>query len=236
MGVEIAAVNMDFLTSFTMEHMEELSGEYICVANVHTTVTASEDPEYMRIQNEAVMAIPDGGPLSSYGRKKGYSDMERTTGPSYMGKMLELSRDKGYRHFFYGSTQETLDKLRSVLETEYPGATVAGMYSPPFRALTEEEEAGVIKMINESDADIIWVGLCAPKQERWMYEHRGKVHGLMVGVGAAFDYHAGNISRAPEWMQRHNLEWLYRLLQDPGRLAGRYLRTNTKYLLWRIRN
>ena len=226
LGVDIAEVDMETLKAFTMSHLSQLSGKYICVANVHTTVTAYENEAYRAVQNGAVLAIPDGGPLSSVGRKRGYTTMQRTTGPSYMQEMLK----EGYRHFFYGSTEETLEKMKTLLAEEYPDAVVAGMYSPPFRALTPEEDEKVIRMINEAEADFVWIGLGAPKQEYWMAEHKDKVHGLMVGVGAAFDYLAGNIDRAPEWMQKHNLEWLYRLMQDPKRLFYRYFHTNTSFI------
>ena len=112
----------------------------------------------------------------------------------------------------------------------YPHLQIAGMVSPPFRSLSAEEDAAEVEKINSSGADIIWVGLGAPKQENWMYDHRDKVHGVMIGVGAGFDYHAGNIKRAPMWMQKLSLEWLYRLMQDPKRLFKRYLVTNTRYL------
>ena len=144
MGVEIAAIDMQWLLDFTSEHIHELSGDYMCVANVHTTVTASEDQAYLAVQNGGIMAIPDGGPLSSVGRKRGAVHMQRTTGPSYMGEILKKG---GCRHFFYGSTQETLDKLRHTLETDYPQSVIAGMYSPPFRPLTEEESAQIAQAI-----------------------------------------------------------------------------------------
>lgn len=230
MGVSLAAINMTWLIDFTKKYIKELSGDYLCVANVHTTVMSYEDPAYCAVQNGGIMAIPDGGPLSSVGRKRGFSEMERTTGPDYLREMLAISAEEGYRHYFYGSTEETLEKLRIVLEKEYPGVQVAGMYSPPFRQLSEEEDREVIRKIKESQPDFLWVGLGAPKQERWMAEHQGRVQGLMVGVGAAFDYLAGNIQRAPMWMQKANLEWLYRLLQEPKRLFKRYFYTNTKFI------
>ena len=117
------------------------------------------------------------------------------------------------------------------LEQAYPGIGIAGMYSPPFRAMSAQEDEEVVARINASGADFVWVGLGAPKQENWMADHQGRVNGFMVGVGAGFDYFAGNIERAPEWMQKSNLEWLYRLLQDPKRLFKRYLRTNTKFII-----
>ena len=230
MGVELAAINMPWLIEFTKKYIKELSGEYICVSNVHTTVMSYEDKEYCAVQNGGIMAIPDGGPLSSVGRKRGFSDMQRTTGPDYMKEILKISAAEGYRHYFYGSTEKTLNKLSKILEKRYPNVQVAGMYSPPFRPLTKEEDEDVIRRINESNADFIWVGLGAPKQECWMADHKGKIKGLMVGVGAAFDYEAGNIDRAPMWMQKANLEWLYRLLQEPKRLFKRYFYTNTKFV------
>ena len=230
LGVNIAAVNMNDVLSFTHDHIKELSGEYICVSNVHTTVTAYKDPSYLAVQNNAIMALPDGGPLSSVGRKRGYTQMERVTGPSYMEEILKVSGQYGYRHFFYGSSKETTDKMADVIKERYPDVIIAGVFNPPFRPLTAAEDTEVIKMITETQPNFVWVGLGAPKQEIWMAEHQYKIPGLMVGVGAAFDYLAGNIQRAPEWMQTANLEWFYRLCQDPKRLFKRYVVTNTSFI------
>ena len=230
MGVNIAAINMEWLLDFTDNHIKVLSGDYMCVSNVHTTVTAWEDKDYCNIQNSSIMSIPDGGPLSSVGRKRGFQDMERTTGPNYMEEILKVSVEKGYSHYFYGSTEETLEKLYKVLKHDYPGLQIAGMYSPPFRELSKEEDEAIVNSINETNPDFIWVGLGAPKQERWMSAHQGRVNGFMIGVGAAFDYFAGNIKRAPQWMQKCNLEWAYRLMQDPKRLFKRYWNTNTRFI------
>ena len=230
LGVNIAAIDMQWLVDYLDDNIHALSGDYICVSNVHTTVTAYEDPEYLKVQNGGIMAIPDGGPLSSVGQKRGFKNMKRTTGPSLMGEIFKISAEKGYRHYFYGSTDETLEKLYSVLTEAYPGIKIAGMYSPPFRPMTEEEDKAIVERINETEPDFVWVGLGAPKQEKWMAAHQGRVNGLMVGVGAGFDYYAGNIERTPEWMQKRNLEWVYRLIQDPKRLFGRYWHTNTKFI------
>lgn len=230
LGVDIAAVDMKWLISFTEDNIALLSGDYICVSNVHTTITAYEDISYRDVQNGGIMAIPDGGPLSTVGRRRGAKDMRRTTGPSYMEEILKISAQHGWKHYFYGSKQETLDKLKAKLELLYPGLRIVGMYSPPFRLMTEDEDREIVNIINESSPDFLWVGLGAPKQERWMAEHQGRVNGLMVGVGAAFDYFAGNIKRAPGWMQKANLEWLYRLIQDPKRLWKRYFVTNRKFI------
>lgn len=230
LGVNIAAIDMEWLVNYLDSNIRLLSGDYICVSNVHTTVTAYEDPAYLKVQNGGIMAIPDGGPLSSVGQKRGFKNMKRTTGPSLMGEIFKISAEKGYRHYFYGSTDETLEKLYAALIDAYPGIQIVGMYSPPFRPMVADEDKAIVERINETKPDFVWVGLGAPKQEKWMAAHQGKVDGLMIGVGAGFDYYAGNIERAPKWMQKSNLEWVYRLLQDPKRLFGRYWHTNTKFI------
>lgn len=230
LGVNIAAINMEWLLKYIDQNLDDIKGDYICVSNVHTTVTSYEDDSYRDIQNSGLMAIPDGGPLSSVGQKRGYKEMQRTTGPSLMGEIFKISVEKGYRHYFYGSKEETLDLLQKKLEEHYPGIQIAGMYSPPFRPMTEEEDKVAVDRINESNADFVWIGLGAPKQEKWMAAHQGKINGLMIGVGAGFDYYAENIKRAPMWMQKCNLEWVYRLMQDPKRLFRRYWETNTKFI------
>jgi N-acetylglucosaminyldiphosphoundecaprenol N-acetyl-beta-D-mannosaminyltransferase len=235
LGVNIAAINLEWLLKYLKVNVKSkngnlLAGDYICVSNVHTTVTSYEDAKYCAVQNGGLMAIPDGGPLSTVGRRRGYKNMFRTTGPGLMGELFEVSVMCSYRHYFYGSTYQTLGKLNSNLKENYPGIQIAGMYSPPFRPLTDEEDVEIIENINQTKPDFIWVGLGAPKQERLMANHQGKLNGLMVGVGAGFDYFAGNIKRAPEWMQKSNLEWFYRLIQDPYRLFYRYLHTNIKFI------
>lgn len=230
LGVNIAAINMEWLVEYLDKNLSDIKGDYICVSNVHTTVTSYEDESYCAVQNGGLMAIPDGGPLSTVGRRRGCKNMARTTGPSLMGEIFKISAKKGYRHYFYGSKQETLELLEKKLKEHYPGIKIAGMYSPPFRPLTEEEDKAVIERINEANPDFVWIGLGAPKQEKWMAAHQGKIDGLMLGVGAGFDYYAENIKRAPMWMQKHNLEWVYRLVQDPKRLFKRYWSTNTKFI------
>lgn len=230
LGVDIAAIDMDWLLGFTKENITYLSGDYMCVSNVHTTVTAFENKDYRAVQNGGIMAIPDGGPLSSVGRRRGYKKMSRTTGPSYMREIFKISAKYGWKHYFYGSKQETLDKLRIALEKNYPGLEIVGMYSPPFRPLSSGEDREVIERINQVKPDFLWIGLGAPKQENWMAAHQGIIHGFMVGVGAGFDYYAGNINRAPKWMQKSNMEWFYRLIQDPKRLFFRYMKTNSKFI------
>ncbi|MCC8138952.1 MAG: WecB/TagA/CpsF family glycosyltransferase [Lachnospiraceae bacterium] len=230
LGVEIAAIDMDWLLAFTQENMEKLRGDAICAVNVYSDVTAYRDPEFCGVLNDSALCMSDGGPLSTVGRRRGCSGMQRVTGPGYMGEIFRMSAQKGWRHYFYGSTEETLDRMKERLLEAYPGLGIVGMYSPPFRPLTEEEDRLAVERINETHPDFVWVGLGCPRQERWMHEHLGRVGGLMCGVGAGFDYYAGNIARAPEWMQRCNLEWVYRLIQEPRRLFGKYWSTNFTFI------
>lgn len=211
-------------------HIDELRGKYICVSNVHTTVMSYENEHYRKIQNGAVMALPDGAPLSGYSRIKGFKEAKRVTGPDLMVEIFKISHQRGYRHFFYGSTQRTLDAMKAVIDQDYPDMIVAGMYAPPFRKLTDEEDKEIIALINDTKPDFIWVGLGAPKQEEWMHAHMGKLNAVTIGVGAGFDYLAGYIKRAPWIMQVLYMEWLYRLVQDPKRLWKRYVTTNVKFV------
>lgn len=226
----INVTNMSETIKYIGGHLDDLRGKYICVSNVHTTVMSYENEEYRKIQNSAAMALPDGAPLSSYSRRRGYKQAQRVTGPDLMLELFAVSREKGYRHYFYGATEETLQSMRKVIERDYPGMEIAGMYAPPFRTLTPQEDAGIVEKINNSRPDFIWIGLGAPKQEEWMYQHMGQLQGVLIGVGAGFDYLAGYIKRAPHWMQKMSLEWLYRLLQDPRRLWRRYFTSNVKFI------
>jgi N-acetylglucosaminyldiphosphoundecaprenol N-acetyl-beta-D-mannosaminyltransferase len=230
LGVNIAAINMTWLVDYLIHNIADLSGDYLCVSNVHTTVTGYENPEYRSALNNGIMAIPDGGPLSTVGRRRGFVSMERTPGPDLMGEIFKISVKKGYRHYFYGSTEETREQMLDKVTRAYPGIQIAGSYSPPFRDLLPEEDTAIVKIINDSKPSFVWVGLGAPKQEIWMATHQGRISGLMVGVGAGFDYFAERLHRAPQWMQKNNLEWVYRLIQEPKRLFSRYLHTNLKFL------
>ena len=230
LGTKINVTDMEKTVRYIEEHLEELKGRYVCVSNVHTTVTAYRDPAYRAVQNGAAMNIPDGKPLSIVQYLSGEKGAGRVPGPDLMPELFALSEKKGYRHYFYGSRQETLDALRKKLSEHYPRLVVAGMYSPPFRPMTEEEDREAVERINAAKPDFIWVGLGAPKQEKWMAAHDGRVCGLMLGVGAGFDFHAGTVKRAPKWMQEICMEWLYRIGQDPKRLLIRYLDTNFSFV------
>lgn len=226
----INVTNMEQTISYITENLEELKGNYICVSNVHTTVMAYRDEAYRKVQNSGAMALPDGQPLSIVSRNRGFKEAQRVPGPDLMPRILKLSEEKGYKHYFYGSTEKTLVQLKKVLLETYPKLQIVGMYSPPFRTLTEEEDAQIVAQINDTRPDFVWVALGAPKQENWMYQHKDKVNGLMIGVGAAFDFIAGTTKRAPAWMQKLCLEWVFRILQDPKRMLPRYLSTNFAFL------
>ena len=235
LGTNINVTNMKETVETLQMRLDELRGHYVCVSNVHTTVTAYRDPEYRKVQNGAVLNIPDGKPLSIVQRRAGFAEASRVPGPDVMQEMFRISGKKGYRHYFYGSRPETLKALKKKLQEAYPDLCIAGMYSPPFREMTEEEDKKVIERINAAAPDFIWVGLGAPKQERWMAAHEGKVCGVMLGVGAGFDFHAGTVKRAPKWMQEMCLEWLFRIGQDPKRLLPRYLNTNFSFIFALLR-
>ncbi len=226
----INVTDMEATVDYIDTHMNELRGDYVCISNVHTTVMSYHDEKYRRVQNGAAMALPDGKPLSIVSKMRGFRNAKRVPGPDLMPEIFKLSEKRGYTHFFYGSKEETLVKLKE----SYPDLRIVGMYAPPFRNLSEEEDRECVEMINKTRADFIWVGLGAPKQEFWMADHKGKVCGLMLGVGAGFDFHAGTIKRAPRWMQEWCLEWLYRILQDPRRLLKRYASTNFSFIIHAI--
>lgn len=231
LGTNINVTNMQETVEYLTGHLEELRGDYVCVANVHTTVMSYRDEKYNKVQNSGAMCLPDGKPLSIVCRRRGFYDAKRVPGPDLMPKIFEASRERGFRHYFYGGSKETLDKLKSKLKKQYPWLNIVGMYSPPYRPLTAGEDEQAIKKINEARPDFIWVALGAPKQEEWMYQHQFQVCGVMLGVGAAFDFCAGTVKRAPGWVQEMCLEWLYRLVQDPKRLFMRYFSTNLSFLL-----
>lgn len=230
LGVNINIMSMQQVKDYICNNIDALRGRYICVSNVHTTVMSHDDESYCNVQNSAALRLPDGKPLSIVAKHRGFEDAVRVTGPDLMGELFADAGKNRLRHYFYGSTQETLDTLGKKLKEKYPDIIIAGMFSPPFGAVSDEDDAEFVKMINDAGPDVVWVGLGAPKQERWMYYHRDRVNAVMIGVGAGFDYYADNIKRAPKWMQKCSLEWLYRLMQDPKRLARRYMDTNYRFI------
>lgn len=208
---------------------------YVCICNVHSVVTTTRDVEFKVAVNNADMATPDGAPIAWALRRLGHRGQERINGPDLMMKYLAEAERLDQAVFFYGSTEATLQKMRLALARQFPLLRIAGMHSPPFRPLTREEDESIINTINASGANVVFVGLGCPKQEKWMYDHRGRVHAVMIGVGAAFDYHSGVVKRAPLWWQHNGLEWLYRLGSEPRRLFLRYMVTNTLFAVGLVR-
>lgn len=203
---------------------------YVCICNVHSVVTARQDEAFATVIREADMATPDGAPVAWLMRRLGVANQERINGPDLMWRYCAEAAKRNESIYLYGGQQSTLDALQKKLSEHFPGLTVAGAYSPPYRSLTAEEDLAVVDTINASGAGTVWVGLGCPKQEKWMAEHRGRIRAVMVGVGAAFDYHAGTIQRAPLWMQKNGLEWLHRLASEPRRLWKRYFVTNSLFM------
>ena len=205
--------------------------DYVCCVSVHGLVLSQREPEVRASLNGAGLAMQDGMPLVWWSRRVGFPDAGRVCGPDLMDAACANSLAHGYRHYFYGGTQVALDRLVSNLTARHPGLVVAGYHAPPFRALSAEEDAADIARINATRPDFVWVGLGMPKQEKWMAAHVGQVHATaLMGVGAAFDFHAGTKARAPVWMQRSGTEWIFRLACEPRRLARRYLVDNSIFL------
>lgn len=207
---------------------------YICVTSVHGIITAQDDPEFGRILNAADVVTPDGMPVVWALRSFGARKQQRVYGPTLMLELCRSAATWGHRVFLYGARAETLGLLSDRLQQQFPGLVIADLHAPPFRRLTEEEKVDVRQRILRSNSDIVFVGISTPKQEQWMYENRAHLPGIiLIGVGAAFDFHAGRTKQAPPWMQRSGLEWLFRLLMEPARLWKRYLLTTPRFLpLW----
>jgi N-acetylglucosaminyldiphosphoundecaprenol N-acetyl-beta-D-mannosaminyltransferase len=204
---------------------------YICTCNVHSVVTSTTDPELKTAINGADMSTPDGSPIAWVCRHFGHPLQERINGPDLMWRYLREAERLGQSVYFYGSTETCLANLRKSLASSFPALIIAGTMSPPYRSLSDTEDEQHTHAINDSGLNVLFVGLGCPKQEKWMAAHRGRVHAVMIGVGAAFDFHSGSTHRAPLWMQRHSLEWLHRLCSEPRRLFKRYLTTNTRFVI-----
>lgn len=208
------------------------AGRYVCVTGVHGVMEGLRDPAVRAIHNRADAVMPDGMPLTWLGRGRGHRRMDRVYGPDLMLSLLALSAAKGYTNYFYGGKAGVADELGRRMTGRFPGLRIAGTYSPPFRPLTDDEERTVVEDINRRNPDFLWIGLSTPRQEIRMAAFQGKVNArVMLGVGAAFDFHAGLVRQAPRWIQRSGFEWLFRVCMEPRRLAGRYLRNNPLFLM-----
>ncbi|MDA0350818.1 MAG: WecB/TagA/CpsF family glycosyltransferase [Chloroflexi bacterium] len=198
--------------------------------SVNTIVEANSQPDLKELLNRGDLVAPDGVPLVWLGRLHGHT-MTRTYGPDSMLAIIDRGREHGYTHYFYGGGPGVPELLKERLESLYPGIAVVGVYSPPFRALTPEEDEAVVRRINEANPDFVWIGLGSPKQDRWVADHRSRLNAAAVlAVGAAFDYNAGLLRKAPGWMQRSGLQWFFRLVTEPRRLWKRYTVSNARFL------
>jgi N-acetylglucosaminyldiphosphoundecaprenol N-acetyl-beta-D-mannosaminyltransferase len=202
---------------------------YVSICDAHSIVKAGRDAEHGRHILSADMVTPDGWPVAWMLRQIGHAQQERINGPDLMGKVLAEAEKRKLCVYFYGTTDTTLALLHGQLMQKFPALKIVGMYSPPFRPLTAQEVAEDIERINKSGAHLVMTGLGCPKEDRWMYQHRGKVHAVMLGIGAGIDFWAGTVTRAPDWMRLNGLEWLYRLSREPQRLWKRYLVHNTLF-------
>lgn len=232
LDVLIDATNIPRVCEIIDDWVKEGTPRYVCVVPVHSVMDAQKDENFKAILNQASLTVPDGKPLSVIGKWSGFEEMDRVYGPDLMLALCERSVEKGYSHFLYGGKEGVADRLKECLCEEFPGLNIVGTYSPPFRPLTKEETVALSVQLEECKPDILWVGLGAPKQEKWMYAHLGKVHAkVMIGVGAAFDFLSGEKKQAPRWMMKVSLEWFFRLMIEPRRLWKRYVFGNTLFLL-----
>lgn len=237
LGVQVSVTDMEKAYQAIAANLEAWRGRYVTACNVHAAVTAQDDPELMAAENGAALTLADGKPLALAQRKRGFPEAGHVPITALMERILAESAKHGWRHYFYGSTVKTQARLMEKLKETYPGAVAVGSEPSVFRPLTEEENQALAERVNAAKPDFLWVGLGAPRQELFMAKNAGAIQALMLGVGGGFDVLSGNVKRAPAWMQKLCLEWLYRLLQEPKRLFKRYLITNTKflYLLFRER-
>jgi N-acetylglucosaminyldiphosphoundecaprenol N-acetyl-beta-D-mannosaminyltransferase len=234
LGIGISAINMEEAVELSDCFLRENQRGYVCITGVHGVIEAQSDPDLRTILNSSFLTTPDGMPTVWVGHLQGFSGMRRVYGPDYMMELCAISVSKGYRHFLYGGNLGVAERLSIVLTTKFPGLQVVGTFTPPFRPLTPVEEDSLIGQVQETNPDILWVGLSTPKQERFMAHYLDRLGvKLMVGVGAAFDIHTGGIKDAPAWMKRSGIQWAHRLIQEPKRLWKRYLINNPKFI-WNV--
>lgn len=236
LGLSFPVIDYQYSLELFQHWIASGQSHQVCIANVHTVVTSRSDADLRAINHQSLMTM-DGLPLVWYARAvHGATIKERVCGPELMLRCLDQGRAHGWTHFFLGGKDEVLTDLVTAMQSRFPGVAIVGWHSPPFRALSTEEDAQLVALINEHQPDFLWVGLGAPKQEKWIAAHLKQVNApVQIGVGAAFDFHSGHVKRAPLWMQKSGLEWLYRMLQD-RRLIKRYCATNPVFLALFLRD
>lgn len=230
LGINITPITYGESCALINSWQKDRVSQYVCAANVHMIMEAFDSQSYQLVINQADLVTPDGMPLVWMLRRMGYPNQERVYGPTLMVKLLKMANDESIPVGFFGSTPDVMSKLVQNVQREFPKVQIAYAYSPPFKQLSDEEDRQITESINSSGTRILFVGLGCPKQEYWMHEHRGKVQAVMLGVGAAFDFIAGTKPQAPSWVQKIGLEWLFRLLSEPGRLWKRYIIHNPRFI------
>jgi N-acetylglucosaminyldiphosphoundecaprenol N-acetyl-beta-D-mannosaminyltransferase len=232
LGMKVNGINSEEVKKKIKFWIQNNESRYVCFANVHMTMESYDSEIIREAVNQADIVCPDGMPLTWRLRGYGEKNQEKISGPDFMLEACQYAEENNYKVGFYGSSNETLNLLTNNLLEIYPDLDVALAISPPYRKLDKKEEEEYINKINESQIDILFVGLGCPKQELWMFNNKGKLNTIMLGVGAAFDFHAGKIKRAPIWMSNNGLEWLYRLFREPRRLWKRYFRNNPRFIIY----
>ena len=234
LGVRVAAVQIADVIAHMKEWIREKKGCHsIAPTGMHGIVEAQADPGFREILNSTDLVVPDGMPLVWLGRGLGYDLPRRAYAPDLVLTFYEETQAQGYRHFFYGGETGIPERMAESLQRRFPGLQIVGTYSPPFRPLSKKEDDEIVTMISRAAPDVLWVGLGAPKQERWMHEHKKRLNvPVMVSIGAAFDWLSGSKKQAPRWMREHGFEWLFRLCQEPRRLWRRYLIYGTQFVAW----
>jgi N-acetylglucosaminyldiphosphoundecaprenol N-acetyl-beta-D-mannosaminyltransferase len=231
LGVKVSAVNPSVALDTIDGWISRDEPHYVCVTGVHGIMESYRKPAVRNVHNAAGLVVPDGMPLVWLSRLKGFRHVSRVYGPDLMLALCKRSLDCGYRHFLYGGASGIADRLAARLQSRLPGLKVVGTYSPPFRPLEPAEDEQIVKRINGARPHIVWVGVSTPKQEMWMAQHVGRLHSpVLIGVGAAFDFHAGVKRQAPRWIMRAGLEWMFRMIQEPRRLGPRYLVNNPLFV------
>ena len=231
LGVGVSAIDPGMALAAIEDWIQRRDPHYVTITGVHGVMESQSDPEVRAIHNRAGLVTPDGMPLVWASRLAGQRHVRRVYGPDLMLAACRRSLETGWRHFLYGGAEGVPELLATRLADRFPGLEITGAFAPPFRPLTDAEDEEIVQRINAARPDIVWVGLSTPKQERWMASHLGRLEApVMVGVGAAFDFHAGLKRQAPKWIQGTGLEWLFRLITEPRRLWRRYLRNNPVFL------
>lgn len=231
LGVGISALNLDSAVEALAAARAAGRRGFVTITGAHGVIESQDDPALRDIHNASLLSTPDGMPMVWMGRLQGYRAMSRVYGPDLMERMMAWSQKSGATHYFLGGNIGVAQELQQCLERRFPGIRIVGTHTPPFRPLQASEVEALAKELSEKDPDFVWIGLSTPKQERFMAAHLEPLGArIMLGVGAAFDFHAGRVTQAPRWIQRSGLEWFFRLTKDFKRLWPRYSRVVPRFL------